>query len=263
MTVTSLLVATASGAALGSAAGVALTRWPLGERIGRPARSHCEKCGDRIAARDLVPILSWVVLRGRCRSCGWPIDVRLLVLEVSAALLVLGVVLVHGTGPVTVLLAIGVVGVLLAAFTDVADRIVPDRLTIPLAAIGLVGMLVLARDPGARSSVIGWGLGVPVLLEGVARVVIALGRPRPIGGGDVKLFAGLLALSLNSASGPQRLITLSLFLGGVHAVIGLVSGRLQFGDRVPFAPFMALGFVLVVLTPDGPMLLDGLAGRSW
>ena len=252
-----LMVATASGAALGSAAGSALMRWPDGGSVVRPARSQCFGCGEVIKARDLVPIVSWLMLRGRCRGCAGRIDARLPLLEVASALAVTAVVLVHGLRPLSGLLALGVVAVLLAVLTDLERRTIPDRLTLPLAAVCIPGMIVLAGTSQLRWGVIGWAVALPLSIEGSARLSVALGARRPIGGGDVKLLVGLLALGCGVALGPLRLIVLSLTLGGCHAAAGLLSGTIQRGDRLPFAPSIALAFLIVVLLPDSTLPLGG------
>jgi leader peptidase (prepilin peptidase)/N-methyltransferase len=244
---------TASGAALGSAAGCALARWPHGGSLLTPRRSCCSECGTAVRARDLIPVVSWLLLRGRCRACSATIDVRLPLLEFASAVAATSVVLVHGPSPIAGLLVIGAVAVLLASLTDIEDRTVPDRLTLPLAAVALPGMIGLVSDPGGRERVLLWAVLVPAVIEAVARLAVALGRQRPVGGGDVKLLVGLLALSIAVPSGPHRLMLLSIVLGGVHATVGLLLGRLRRGDRMPFAPAIALAFLTVVLLPDAPL----------
>jgi prepilin signal peptidase PulO-like enzyme (type II secretory pathway) len=258
MTLPTLMVASVTGAVLGSAAGSALIRWPTGGSVLSPARSRCATCGRTVRAHDLIPVVSWLLLRGRCRSCGRAIDARLPLLEGASAAAAMGVVQVHGLDARSGLLVLGVVAVLLASLTDLEERIIPDRITLPLAVVAVPGMLILADGTDQRWIVIGSALGIPLILESVARASVALGARRAIGGGDVKLLIGLLALSVSSSWGPSRLITLALLYGGVHAAGGLLLGRLRLGDRVPFAPAISLAFLTVVLLPRAAFPLPGL-----
>jgi len=244
-----LIAASASGAVLGSAAGVALARWPGGGSILTPVRSSCAACGSVVGLRDLVPVASWLILRGRCRACDCRIDVRLPLLELTSALATVGVVHIHGVGPGSWLLVLGAVGSLLATFTDLERRTIPDRLTVPLAGAAVVGMMLLADTPQERSVVILWALGIPLILEVLARTPLLFGQQRAMGGGDVKLLIGLLALATAFPGGPLRLLSLSFIIGGLHAALGLVLGSVERGDRLPFAPAIAMAFLAVVLLP--------------
>ncbi len=253
-----IMAATASGAVLGSAAGSALSRWPEGGSVARPTRSRCAGCGATVGARDLVPIVSWLALRGRCRRCGVSIDVRLVLLESASAVAVTAVTLVHGPSAFSGLLALGCVAVLLATLTDLERRTIPDRLTLPLAMLSVPAMVLLASSRGARLEVLAWAVLLPLLLEGAARLTASSGGRRLIGGGDVKLLIGLLALSAGVTSGPARLLTLAFVLGGIHATVGLLSGAVHRGDRLPFAPSIAVAFLMVVLRPHTLMPIGGI-----
>jgi len=258
MTITTLMVATASGAVLGSAAGSALTRWPIGATVSSPARSRCEGCDATVPARDLIPVVSWLLLRGRCRSCGVSIDGRLPLLEGTSAIAAMGVVQVHGMDLRAGLLLVGAVAVLLATMTDLADRTIPDRLTYPLAVVAIAGMVLLSEGAVRRWIVVGCALGIPLMIELTNRAAVTVGWRRGVGGGDVKLLIGLLALSFVSLWGPARLLVLALLLGGIHAAGGLLLGRLRLGDRVPFAPAIAIAFLGVVLTPEAAFPFSNL-----
>jgi len=242
-------VALVGGALAGSAAGAALHRWPHGRTLLRPVRSRCSACGHELRARDLVPVISWVVLRGRCAACAAPIDPRLPLLEAGSALVVAGVVVVHGVGAVAVLLAVGAVAVLLAALCDLERMRNPDRLTVPLAILA-VGGAVVAPPGDARLGPAGWSVAVPVLLALVSAACVRAGSPRPIGGGDVKLLVGVLALATLVPSGAPAVLSIAVVSAGAVAVLGLATGRLRRGDRLPFAPGIAVGYLVVVLVPS-------------
>lgn len=247
-------LALVGGALAGSAAGAALGRWPQGETLARPARSRCTACGTLLRARHLVPVVSWLALRGRCATCGAPIDARLPLLEASSALLVVAAVRVHGVGASAVLLAVGGVALLLAAMSDLERLRIPDRLTFPLAAVGLVG-LVLLRPEAAPAGLL-WALGVPATMHAAGALAERSGLRRPVGRGDTKLLVGVLALAGLVDGGPATVLVLTVLAGGVASAVGLATGRLRSGDVIPLAPAVALAYLLVVLVPSIPSVLD-------
>ena len=212
-------------------------------------RSRCRACETDVGILDLVPVLSWLLLRGRCRTCATPIDVRYPMLELVCGVSVLAIVARHGVGPTAIVLSVGALASVLAGLIDLEHRIIPDRLTRPLAAVALPVALLLAQGSRDRLAVITWSLGIPLLLEGAARVMAAISRPRPIGGGDVKLLVGLLACTSLVEAGPVSLLVLSVLVGGGFATIGLVTGRLRRGDRMAFGPALATSFLVVGLLP--------------
>jgi leader peptidase (prepilin peptidase) / N-methyltransferase len=163
----------------------------------------------------------------------------------------------------SLLLVIGLVAVLLATFTDLEAMIVPDRLSLPVAAVALAGMMFLAEDGGALRSLAVWAIGLPAALHLVGVAALRLGLRRPIGGGDVKLLVGVLALTSAVAGGPGAVMAIAVLSAGCIATLGLVTGRLQRGDRLPFAPAIALGFAVVVLAPDAAAhLIRSLVGTA-
>lgn len=252
-----------AGAAAGSAAGAALHRWPTGATLLRPRRSACSSCGTTLRARDLVPLLSWLVLKGRCRGCGVRIDPRLPVLEGSAALIAALVVAAHGPGPAALVIGVGAVAVLVAAMIDLEHRIVPDRLTIPL---GLLALLALPTVAGAdrAPTVAAWALGVPLALHLLVVLADASGRARPIGGGDVKLLVGVLALAGSSPLGPPAVLIVAVVLAGTVASVGLLCGLLRRGSRLPFAPALAVPSLVIAVAPDRALdILMVLGGPTW
>lgn len=251
MTSATLIGGAIGGAVMGSAAGAALDRWPSGSTMRHPRRSHCAACGVTLAGRDLVPVLSWLVLRGRCRSCSGTIDGRLPLLEAASAVGVALTLQVHGLDGRSVLLSVGVVAVMLATLTDLDAMIVPDRLTLPLGVVAVVGMSL--PSPGTQGgptvALLVWALGVPFALHVVSRFTQWLASARPIGGGDVKLLVGVLALATALDDGPIAVLVLAVLGAANVAIVGLVTGRLQRHDRIPFAPAIAGGYLAVVLVP--------------
>jgi leader peptidase (prepilin peptidase)/N-methyltransferase len=264
MTSSALVGGAVVGSVIGSTAGAAMHRWPAGATLHSPARSTCAACGSVVAPRDLVPVVSWLLLRGRCRACRSTIDVRLPALEVASALVFVAVLLVHGSGVRGAVLAIGGVAVLVAALIDLEHMIVPDRLTYPLGLLALGALAVIGSPVIPIGRALGWALGVPLALRLLNAACDHAGVPRPIGGGDVKLLVGVLGLAALVLSGPAAVLLLALISGGVAAVVGLVTGLLDRGGRMPFAPAIAAGFLATVLAPErATRIVTLLGGAPW
>jgi leader peptidase (prepilin peptidase) / N-methyltransferase len=229
-----LLIAAIAGAMFGSFLTVVAHRVPRGESVVG-GRSMCPGCGHQIAAYDNVPVLSWVNLRGRSRCCGQPISARYPLTEVTLAALFLGVLLrFHGDwGQI----ASGLVfcAMLLAiTLTDLERRIIPNRVLIVSAAIGLV--IFAVSDPGSLPERLGCALGAGGVL-----FIAALAYPGGMGMGDVKL-AAVMGLFLGAEVIPALLIAL---LAG--SVVGLAviarEGAAARKKAIPFGPFLALGAI--------------------
>lgn len=256
-------VALVGGVVAGSAAGAAMHRWPAGATLGAPRRSRCSDCGGLLRARDLVPVVSWVMLRGACRMCGARIDPRLPMIELASAIVAVGIVRAHGFSLVSLVLMIGSVAVLVAAFIDAEHLIVPDRLTLPLALLGLAAIPIVAG--WERAAVVGaWAIGVPVTLRILSAVADAAGWARPVGGGDIKLLVGVLALAGIVPHGPGAVLLGAVVLAGIVALLGLASGLLARGTRIAFAPFVAVSFLVVAVAPERSSdILVVIGGMPW
>jgi leader peptidase (prepilin peptidase)/N-methyltransferase len=252
------------GAVAGSAAGAAMHRWPTGRTLAAPARSACDACGRTLGIGDLVPVISWVLLRGRCRTCDATIDPMSPMVELAAAAIVAVLVGVHGHGSRGVLVAAGGVAALLAAIIDLEHRIVPDRLTIPLGVVGLAGLPLVVADRATLAVAATWAVGVPLCLHVASIAALRAGAARPIGGGDVKLLVGLLALSAVALDGPAALLIVALVSGGSLAAVALAAGLVERGSRMPFAPAIALGYLVVAVSPDRAVdIVATFGGQLW
>jgi leader peptidase (prepilin peptidase) / N-methyltransferase len=229
------------GAVSGSFLSVVAHRLPRGESFVT-GRSRCPHCGATIAARDNVPIVSWLAVRGRCRSCHARISLRYPLIELGTGAAFAAAVLVHfdaarglATGPDAFGLAGGLVFIsILAAvtLTDIDLRVIPNRL---LAAGAILGIpLVLAADPSSAGE-----RAIAVGAAGGGLLIVALAYPRGMGMGDAKL-AALMGLYLGDAVAPAVLIG---FLAGalVGVVLLLRHGSAARKAAIPFGPFLALG----------------------
>lgn len=224
------------GIIIGSFVTVIAHRIPRGEGFVA-GRSRCPRCGATIRARDNIPVLSWIVLRGRCRDCGEPISPRYPLAELGLGVLYAGTVLALGTDD-GAQLALGLVLctlLLTVTLTDLELRLIPNAILIAGAVVGLA--LALVDDPG----------GVPdrliaAAIAGGLLLIVALVYPRGMGMGDVKLVA-VMGLYLGRAVAPAMLIA---FAAGALVGIALIvrDGAAARKRAVPFGPFLALGGVL-------------------
>jgi leader peptidase (prepilin peptidase)/N-methyltransferase len=194
-----IVLAAAFGLLIGSFLNVVVHRLPLGASVAT-GRSECPACHHQIRAYDNVPVLSWLVLRGRCRDCGAPISARYPLVEATTAVLwalvaavaddtvdvVLGLVLVTALVPITLI--------------DLDHRRIPNAITLPTAVVALVAGTAL--DPGGELGRVASALGAAVFL-----LIPAMVRPDGMGIGDVKL-AGVLGLCLGPAVAVALLVAL-------------------------------------------------------
>ncbi len=224
----------APGLALGSFLNVVAARVPLRRSVITP-RSACMACGQTIPWHDNVPLLSYVLLRGRCRACRTGIGLAYPAVEVLTALLLAACVLRFGLTFEAALAAFFCAVLVAVSAIDLEHRIVPNRIVIPAAAIMLVGQTVL--HPSVE-----WALGA---LGGSLFLLLAvLAYPKGMGMGDVKL-----ALLLGAGLG--RTVGVGLMAGMFAALVPSVFLLARHGtaarkQAIPFAPFLALGALLAL-----------------
>ncbi len=238
------------GAVSGSFLSVVAHRLPRGESFVT-GRSRCPQCGATIAARDNVPIVSWLLVRGRCRSCRARISPAYPLVELGTGLAFAVAVLVHlessrglATGPDALGLAAGLVFVSILAAVTLTDfdlRLIPNRLLIAGALLGTP--LLLLADPSSAAE-----RAIAAAAAGGGLLLVALAYPRGMGMGDVKL-AALMGLYLGAAVAPAVLIG---FLAGslVGVALLLRHGAAARKAAVPFGPFLALGGVIGLLAGE-------------
>ena len=232
------------GALIGSFLNVVIHRVPRRESLVRP-RSRCPECATPIAPYDNVPVLSWLLLRGRCRGCGERISPRYPLVELLTALAFAAVVLVRGFDEDLVLELPFVAALIALAGIDYDHKLLPNRIVYPLAAYGLIATVLVDREDLLEHVAAGAGAFAFLLAAVVA-------YPRGMGMGDVKL-AGAMGLFLGLSVIPALLVA---FLSG--SIVGLaiiaregVAGRKK---AIPFGVFLALGGIVGVLA--GPELID-------
>jgi leader peptidase (prepilin peptidase)/N-methyltransferase len=232
-----LVVVIPFGLIFGSFLTVVIERLPAGESLIAP-RSRCPSCGVQLRNVDNVPVVSWLLLRGRCHSCGTRISILYPLIELSVAGLFAGVAVAYENPWVIGLLA-PFLGVLLAiTVIDWRHKIIPNRIMYPAFPIA-AGYLVIARLAGAPIDLVDALIGC--LAYGGGLLIVALLAPRGMGMGDVKL-AGFVGLVLG-ALGLQYVWVAAgagILAGGVAAVVALVAGAGR-KTGLPYGPWIALG----------------------
>jgi len=225
------------GAIVGSFLNVVAYRLPRHESLITPA-SHCPGCGTPVKPYDNIPILSYLLLRGRCRSCSTAISPRYPLVEALTAALCIGAVLVHHSAIGIALSVTLILIVVPAALIDLEYRIIPNRLTALGAVLALV--IGLALDPAGEPERL-----IAAAAAGGFLLIAALAYPGGMGMGDVKL-AGVMGLFLGRAVAPAILVALiaGVLVGAmIIAQKGASEGR---KTAVPFGPFLAFGALVGV-----------------
>ena len=220
------------GLLIGSFLNVVAYRLPRGESLVSPP-SHCPACGKPVRPRDNIPVLGWLLLRGRCRDCGEPFSWRYPAVELLTGVL-FAVVVATQDEAIDVALGLCLVTALVPiTLIDLDVRRIPDKITGPAAVAALVAGLALDISYVPEQLIAG---AAALLLFYLAAVM----KPGGMGMGGVKL-VGMLGLYLGRAVAPAIFIALLLgvVVGGViMARVGVATGRKQ---TVPFGPFLALG----------------------
>jgi leader peptidase (prepilin peptidase)/N-methyltransferase len=233
------------GLLVGSFLNVVVWRVPRGESVVRPT-SHCPGCGHDVRPRDNVPVVSWLLLHGRCRDCGTPISLRYPVIEALTALL-FGLV-AWRVGPhweLPAYLYLVGVGVALAAI-DIDLRRLPNALTLPSYVVGAVTLSAAALLEHEPSRLLRAAVGMAALY-GFYFLLMVL-KPGGMGFGDVKL-AGVVGMFLGFLGWGPLLVGafLAFLLGGVGGIALMVAGRAARKAKIPFGPYMVLGALIAVL----------------
>ena len=271
------LGAFALGLVVGSFLNVVIHRWPRGESVVRP-RSRCPACGHAIAAWENVPVLSYLWLRGRCRSCAAPIPLRYPLVELLTGGVFALLISVQGISFMTPLWLAFAAALIAVAVIDFDHRVIPDRISLGGLAVGLVAVPALRSLEGASYLGALYASGLGALLGGGllwtigfahARLSAARGRsfdhwpgegeelPRPgsldywvwfpgLGFGDVKLLA-----MIGAFVGPYGVLETILAAALVGLVLGLgwVLVERNWSSPFGFAPAIAVGAIGVLISP--------------
>jgi leader peptidase (prepilin peptidase)/N-methyltransferase len=234
------------GLALGSFLNVVAARVPLRRSVVKPA-SACMSCGTTLTWYDNIPVVSWLLLRGRCRTCGTSIPWKYPLVELTTGLLVAVCFLVFGLTWDAAVASFFCATLVAVSVTDLERRIIPNRIVLPAAVVVLAAQTLLHPSPQ-------WLMG-GVLASGFL-LVAALAYPAGMGMGDVKL-ALLLGFMLG------KVVPVALLAGMISALVPAAYLLAKHGQAarkmgIPFGPFLALGGILGLFF--GEPILDAYLG---
>jgi len=239
-----LLITAASGLIVGSFLNVCIYRLPRRESLNWPS-SHCTACNRPLAWYENVPIVSWLALRGRCRTCGAAVSVMYPLVELVTAVVFVGSVLVYGVTLLMVVRMVFACALIVLFAIDLRHRILPNVITLPGIVAGFAASLFL--PPGWVSSLIGLLAGGGVLFA-IAEVYYRTRGREGLGMGDVKMLAMIGAF----LGWPHMLLSLIIasLSGSVIGVALIVSGRGGMQAALPFGTFLALGALVAAVAGD-------------
>ena len=237
------------GAVVGSFLNVCIYRMPLDQSVVSPG-SRCVGCGTAIRWYDNIPVISWLLLRGRCRFCQAPFSFRYPLVELITAVLSLLLFMKYGLSPSYGVMFLFCAALIVITFIDFDHQIIPDELSLPGIVLGFISSFFLP-EPGWISSLLGavagWG-SLALIFYGYLWLT---GR-EGMGGGDAKLLA-MMGAFLGLQAIPFIIFASSL----VGTVAGLSIMAVQRKDRhlaIPFGPYLALGALLYIFV--GPQLIQ-------
>ncbi|MCJ7459114.1 MAG: prepilin peptidase [candidate division Zixibacteria bacterium] len=230
------------GLAVGSFLNVCIYRLPLKKSIIFPA-SHCPKCGNKIRTYDNIPILSYILLRGKCRFCKERISLIYPAVELWSGLIFLSLYLWYGLSWEFASKLFLFTSLMVIFFIDLKHQLIPDVITLPGIAAGLIFSL-LSKSPSFLDSLIG------IISGGGLFYLVALAgdkifKKESMGGGDIKL-----AAMLGAFLGWQKILLvffLASFLGALAGIIFLIlSPKLRENRLIPFGPFLAIATAICI-----------------
>lgn len=237
------------GLIFGSFGSVVAYRVPRRESIVT-GRSKCPSCGRQIKAIENVPLLSYLLLRARCRGCNARISVRYPLIEVSAGALFALAVVEFGLGFEAVVFAAFFWVLIVLCVIDLEHKLLPNRIVYPAFVAGWVGLAAAAIAEGEPDRLVAAAIGAAVF--GGFFFVVAFVYPAGMGGGDVKL-AFVLGTFLGFSGGIGVALVgmfLSFLLGGVIGIAAMALSGAGRKTQLPFGPFLALGTVLAIFVGE-------------
>jgi leader peptidase (prepilin peptidase)/N-methyltransferase len=248
------------GLLVGSFLNVVIWRVPRGESVVSPP-SHCPGCDRPIRPWDNIPVVSWLVLRGRCRDCAAPISARYPLVELCTGFVFVVLTLRIGfDAALPSFLYLGAVGVALA-FIDIDVKRLPNAIVLPSYAVGVVGLGAAAVFGDQYDNLVRALIGMAALF--LFYFLLALIYPSGMGFGDVKL-AGVLGLYLGWLGWSEVVVGgfLGFLFGGVIGGALMAVGRAGRRSKIPFGPFMLAGALVAIVCGGalGDLYLNALGG---
>lgn len=227
---------------LGSFFNVVAYRLPRGQLPWKPARSHCPECDAEILKRDNMPVIGWLLLRGRCRNCGSSISWRYPIFELLTGILFSAAAWHFGLTPELLPALLLISTLIIVSNSDLELQLIPNKVIVPALVLGVAAQLY-----AVPSEWLEWTLSA--LIAFAVMFAVALIYPRGMGMGDVKL-AAVLGLYLGRAVAPAMMMAFllgTIFGLAIMARQGVAAGRKA---KVPFGPFMAAGGVFGLFWGD-------------
>ncbi len=238
MEITLIIIFTLLGISIGSFLNVCIDRLPAGKSLVSPP-SHCDSCQNRLSPKDLIPVFSYLWLRGRCRHCQAHIPLRSLLVEVLSGLLFALVFWRYGLSTQFAVAAFYCCLFIVIMFIDWEHQLILNKVTYPAAAVALIISIfqpqpgLISGVPGVVNHIIGGILGFTFFL------IVALIKPGGMGWGDVKL-AGLIGL-VTGLPGVLVALFIGIVIGGLVAIASLLLKIKKRKDVIPFGAFLSLG----------------------
>ncbi|MCS7252459.1 MAG: prepilin peptidase [Armatimonadetes bacterium] len=257
-----IVIAFVVGACFGSFANVCIYRLPRRMSILNPP-SHCTFCGTTLRWHDLIPILSILMLLGKCRYCKHPIGYRHFFVELLCALSFVASFWRHGVTVHSLIVAMTLVGLIVAFFTDCEWYLIPDEVPLAIGALGVFGALVaslsrqflspsLINIVGNQATLLSAIMGMLVgalVLSLIRKFGTAIFRKEAMGLGDVKLTAAIGShIGLSWALVGYFLI--AIMIGAIVGIVILLMMRKRPHHYMPFGPFLSLAAVVCLLFPE-------------
>jgi leader peptidase (prepilin peptidase)/N-methyltransferase len=236
-----ITIFTVLGVVIASFLNVCIDRIPAGQSVVTPP-SHCPTCKKRLTGKDLVPIVSYLWLRGRCRYCSAPIPKRILIVEIATGALFAYLFSQHGANAELVVITSYCCLFIVLMVIDLEKELIPNRIVYPaMVAALLISIFLpdLTVVPGIRDAAIGGGIGF-----GLGLLVVVLSRGG-MGFGDVKM-AALMGFVIGY---PMIFFTLILgsIIGGIIAIILLATKKKRRKEGIPFGPVLAASTIVTLL----------------
>ena len=243
-----IILAGTLGAIVGSFLNVCVYRIPRSLSIVFPG-SQCPNCKTHIAFYDNIPILSYLILKGKCRHCHAPISIKYPLVEAMNAVLYLGIFLKFGLSFTTLVYFIFVSILIVVSFIDFGFRIIPDGLSFSGIVLGFLSSLFILQITWLQS-LLGILIGGGLLLA-VALTYEKITHKEGMGGGDVKLLAMIGAFT--GWQGIPFVILVSSFVGAIVGIIFIILTKKDTKFAIPFGPFLSFAAILYIFL--GPKLI--------
>jgi len=230
------------GLCIGSFMNVCIYRIPLSKSIVTP-RSMCPGCNSLISAYDNLPVISYILLKGKCRNCGIPISFRYPLVETISGLTALAVFMKFGLSAEGLIYFVFISALLVMTFIDIDHRIIPDTISLPGIPIGFLLASLVLPSMNYKTSLAGILTGGGSLLA-VAWIYNLITKKEGMGGGDIKLLAMIGAFT--GWKGVLFTIFVASATGTLAGIAVMLKTKKDMKLAVPFGPFLSIGAILYI-----------------